>query len=384
MANSYSITLYDNDEEPKVVNDITFDALNPQAVTLKVYLNGSDAADSDAFDILTDLQSITITRQLGTVTIVPSTQNKTNYDKIAYITFYNRGDSTVFTTLSVTHEHIEYSIEVDSDYEVTADGSIKCKPFVEEEHIFNVRVYGGQRKFYVNTVNKYATYTRTTTSTTTTRTQTLTYDNVLTTSISLANDSNADYADYAFTVTTYGVLEVGATYEIVLSHWNARDVQNTIAVSFEIDSEEEPPTLTSSQFTYCTAITSTSTPSDEEETVATTTALSYAAPQETALEETNVLSISYDGNKNPSIIDITDGEVKAEVNTKNPIYAHVTGGWCSVRYENGETPDKRYVYFRAIQDRQLTKRYTIVKLYDMTDKTNYVKFFLLQRSRHEN
>lgn len=362
MAQTYSITLSDN-------SDITFDALDPQAVTLEVYINGSTTADSDAYDVITDLSNLSITRQLGTVTIVPSMQNKTNYDKEGYIVFYNRGDSTVFTTVNVTQEHIDYSVSIYSEDGDTSN-SIVCEPFEEQVHTFNIRVYGGQKKFYVNTVNKY-----------TSSGSKDTYDDVLTTSTTLADDSNKEYSDYTFTVTTYGVLEVGATYEIVLSHWNARDVQYSINVSFDIDSEGELPTLTSSGYVYCTSTTSMT--SFEEEPTATVTAMVYTttSTEEVAEEEPNEISILCDGKENPSVIDITDGDVKVEVNTRNDVYAKLSTGWCTTRYEKPETGNKRYVYFRPVKENNLSNRYASVKLYDIEDRTNYIKFCILQRGK---
>ena len=69
------------------MNTLTFDALNPQPQTITVTVNGT--SNSKCYDITTDMDWITVKRNssngnLGEVTIVPSTNNITNYTKEGY------------------------------------------------------------------------------------------------------------------------------------------------------------------------------------------------------------------------------------------------------------------------------------------------------------
>jgi hypothetical protein len=346
-------------------SNLTFEAINPSKQTITVTTNGK--TDSVCYDIMTDIEWVSIERSTGTVTIIPSSDNRFNHERDGYIVFYNRADHSVYKILNIVQKNIEYKI-------VANETNIKCPSFQKEMKIIKVSVYGGKKRFYINTISEYKNGNR------------IVYDKALNVLITPTPvEEHGDYNIYEMIIETYGVLDVISEYEIILSHTDARDVQLNIKVSFDNVVLSDAPVIVFDEHTYCdkTKIAN--------RLKANTFLLRRNAIVTPKIEE--YINIECMGILNPDIIDITDGDIKIKVYTQinnngnketdSDVYARLSVGWVGVEYLKAEyTNEYKVLRIYPIKNNDLyIDRKCGLIIYNMERKNIHKEITLLQKGK---
>lgn len=311
-------------------DDIRFeyDDMSPQ--TIKVNIDGN--GDTSCYDVMTDMDWITISRKLGNVTIAPNSVNNMNWDRNGYIVVYLKNDIKKFSVIDVTQKYNEYSVIVsDEDKELTmgpfpSDG-------VESKDI-SVKVNGGRRDFYIaDIIEKDSEGNR------------IVYDNSLEYSKKKISDG-----EYILTLTSYGRLNRDdVKYEIILSH-----IDNIF-----LDNENSDGSLIAKanimvDYGQMDAMPAISIP---DNTIDCTEANTIDASQQAINSRKNAIKkdeqvitpsvmIDYKGLLDPESIDITDGNhtidlyivdsVKGNYINGKKVYLDISAEWVGVRYKTQE------------------------------------------------
>lgn len=305
-----------------------YDDMSPQ--TIKVNIDGN--GDTSCYDVMTDMDWITISRKLGNVTIAPNSVNNMNWDRGGYIVVYLKNDIKKFTIIDVMQKYNEYSVIVnDGDKELTMD------PFpsdgVENKDI-SVKVNGGRRDFYIaDIIEKDSEGNR------------IVYDNSLEYSKKKISDG-----EYIFTLTSYGRLNRNdIKYEIVLSHIdnifldNENSDGSLIAkanIMVDYGQMDAMPTISIPDNTIdCSDIDTVDISQNAINPMKTVTKNDKQSMNPTVM-------INYDGILNPDSIDITDGSHEIDLYIVNPVngeriigkkvYLDISAEWVGVRYKTQE------------------------------------------------
>lgn len=212
-------------------NSLTFEALEPQQKTITVTVNGS--SKTDCYDIMTDMNWATIKSDNGSITIVPSTNNITNYTREGYIVFYHKADHEIFKVLDVIQENI--------DFQVIANSSDIEFPYDRENvKTTTIAVFGGRKRFYINAVNMYdEDGVR------------LTYDNAFDFTITpVENTESVEYSEYTLLIRSRGMITNNVRYEVILTHSDLRTVTAMLNITY-IPYQVILPKIESKEFVYC-------------------------------------------------------------------------------------------------------------------------------------
>lgn len=342
-------------------NSMEFESYGYKAQTVTVTTNGS--SDNNCYYIMTDIDWITITYKLGEVTIVPSSENNSNYDREGYVVFYNVADNNVFKVLDIRQKCVPYKIEVSTN-------NITLSAFEDSSEEITVTVYGGLKNFYINTINEYFDGNR------------IVYDKALMTK-KLSESSSDESSVYKLNINGHGAVQLGATYEIVLSHINMRDIQAKITVSFE-NVNLNLPTIKSKEFVYC------------EKQQEATNNIAIRSLTNRLLKSNNKVDekiyFEYNGVTNPELIEIGNNEVKIKVytvingnngiETDSDIYIRPPHcKWITYRYANNEyTKEYKVIYVSAIQKNKYIDRYCTLVVYNKERKRQSVKIRFIQKT----
>lgn len=348
-------------------NNITFEAIEPSKRTITVTTNGR--SDSTCYDIMTDVDWLSIERNTGNVTIVPLSDNRFNHERSGYIVFYNRADYDVYEILEITQKNIPYRI-------VSNITNVKCPSFQEKKQDIRITVYGGKKKFYINTIAEYKDGNR------------VVYDNAL--NISLPPtlvEEHDEYNVYEISIETYGVLDVTSEYEMVISHADARDVQTSINIAFESVSADGVPDVIFDEYTYCDNTNKTIT----RKMRLNTFSLRNNVTVSPKIEE--YINIECMGVINPDIIDITDGDIKIKVYTQidnngnketdSDVYARTSAGWVGIEYLKTEyTNEYKVLRIYPIKNNDLyIDRKIGLTIYNMERRNIHTEITLLQKGK---
>lgn len=352
------------------MNTLTFDALNPEPKTITVTVNGS--SNSKCYDIVTDMDWITVKRNssngnLGEVTIVPSTNNITNYTKEGYIIFYHKADHEVFQVLNIIQENI--------NFEVTIDKAELTFPSEDENtQIVNVTVKGGRKCFYINTVNEYNE-----------ENIRLTYDNAFEFSVTPLDDDtgNQESKTYNLAISSHGIITTGVRYEVILTHSDLRNIYAVLSIQYgEINLTL--PKIESEEFVYCT---------DLENMEITANTLSLQTMEARSIDVVKPIieesiSIEANGIVNPDIIDLNGNEVRIKVytaidnngvkETDSDIYVRLSSSIATVRYAKEEyTMDYKVIYVSKSDSAKFNGiRYCGMTVYNKERRKQYIKTVL--------
>lgn len=210
---------------------LAFKAHETEAKVVKVTVNG--VKGTDCYDIMTDMDWITIKSDNGSITIVPSTNNITNYTREGYIVFYHKADHEIFKVLDVIQENI--------DFQVIANSSDIEFPYDRENvKTTTISVFGGRKRFYINAVNMYdEDGVR------------LTYDNAFDFTITpVENTESVEYSEYTLLIRSRGMITNNVRYEVILTHSDLRTIYTTLNIAYET-MDVELPKIPSQEFMYC-------------------------------------------------------------------------------------------------------------------------------------
>lgn len=335
------------------ISNITFPSMitsDYKGEVITVTTNGH--SDSDCYTIMTDISWINIERNGGTVRIIPTT-NTSNYTREGYIVFYNKGDKNVFTVVDVIQERIEYIIKINGSsdkIEYNFD-----KPFEKESTDFRIEVSGGKKSFYINTINEYSE-----------EGVRLAYDKAFKTRIKKVQDGDEENV-YTLTVETYGIITPNATYELILSHSNDRNITGRIVLTFSQD-DYTVPIIQHKDYLYCETDTQTTETTSTNTRISTFSRIMPLQYADTNQKEEKIW-IECDGVVNPTVIDITNGEKRVKIYTKiynnenletdSDIHVSISSDFCCVRYAKDEyTMEYKVVYLYPLRriNRKLERR----------------------------
>lgn len=332
-------------------NNITFPAIitsDYEGEVITVTTNGH--SDSDCYTIMTDISWINIERNGGTVRIIPTT-NTSNYAREGYIVFYNKGDKNVFTVVDVLQENIDYNV-TSSETSWEFDNLLNSENTVISKD-FTITVKGGRKTFYVNAINEYSGDGIR-----------LAYDKAFKTKIRKAQDNDKENI-YILTVETYGIITPNATYELILSHSNDRNITETIALTFAQE-DYTVPIIQHKDYLYCESGTRNTETTSANAIIST---FSRTMPLQSVdmVQKEEKIWIESDGVINPTVIDITNGEKRVKVYTEiynngnletdSDIHVSISSDFCCVRYAKDEyTMEYKVVYLYPRINRKSERR----------------------------
>lgn len=350
---------------------LTFDALNPKPETITVTVNGS--SNSKCYDIVTDMDWITVKRNssngnLGEVTIVPSTNNITNYTKEGYIIFYHKADHEVFQVLDITQENINFEV-IPEIIELTFPAE------TENSQVIKVTVKGGRKGFYINAINEYDADENIR----------LSYDNAFEFSVTPLDDDtgNQESKTYNLAISSHGIITTGVRYEVILTHSDLRNIYAVLSIQYgEIDLTL--PKIESEEFVYCTDL-------ENMEITANTLSVQTMAARsidvvKPIIEEN--ISMETNGAMNPDIIDLNGNEVRIKVytvidnngvkETDSDIYVKLSSSIATVRYAKEEyTMDYKVIYVSKSDSAKFNGiRYCGMTVYNKERRKQYIKTVL--------
>ena len=348
-------------------SNITFEALNPNPQTVTVTTNGF--TDSECYDIVTDINWLSIDRNLGEVKLVPLSDNTKNFGKEGYITFYNRSNSNIFKVLEVKQEYNEYKVEVDKN-------TLTCNSDEEQTQTIKVTVYGGRKLFYVNTINEYKDGNR------------IIYDKALKVKIEAIEQEdteNRESLSYNLNITSYGTIEPDATYEIKLTHSDARDIETVINITFE-QLDDSPIRIKNQDYLYCED-TSRMVDANKRTKLAPVMKKSMIKAMSNVVEEMN---IECNGVLNPEVLDISNKEVRIKIytvidndgvaETDSDIFVRLSTRWAGIRYAREEyTNEYKVIYVAPLQENKYIDRYCTMNIINMERRNQNRKVLLFQK-----
>lgn len=298
----------------------------------------NEHSDSDCYTIMTDISWINIERNGGTVRIIPTT-NTSNYTREGYIVFYNKGDKNVFTVVDVLQENINYDVSSNEtswefDNLLNSENTLISKDFT-------ITVKGGRKTFYINAINEYSGDNIR-----------LAYDKAFKTRIRKIQDGDEENV-YTLTVETYGIITPNATYELILSHSNDRNITETITLTFA-QGDYTVPIIQHKDYLYCETGTQNTETTSINTRISTFSRITPIQTVDTVQKEEKMW-IESDGVINPTVIDITDGEKRVKVYTEiynngkletdSDIHVSISSDFCCVRYAKDEyTMEYKVIY----------------------------------------
>lgn len=326
------------------ISNITFPAIitsDYKGEVITVTTNGH--SDSDCYTIMTDISWINLERNGGTVRIIPTT-NTSNYTREGYIVFYNKGDKNIFTVVDVLQENIDYDV-TSSETSWEFDNLLNSGNTVISKD-FTITVKGGRKTFYINAINEYSG-----------ESVRLAYDKAFKTRIRKVQDGDEENV-YILTVETYGIITPNATYELILSHSNDRNINEVIRLTF-VQEDYTVPIIQHKDYLYCeTGIQNTETTSANSR-ISTFSRIMPLQYTDTNQREEKIW-IECDGVVNPTVIDITNGEKRVKVYTEiynngnietdSDIHVSISSDFCCVRYAKDEyTMEYKVVYLYPLR-----------------------------------
>lgn len=210
---------------------LTFKAHETEARVVHVSVNG--VMNTDCYDIMTDMDWITISRKLGEVTIIPSYDNNTNFTKEGYIVFYHKADHSISQVIDVIQQNIDFNITVEQQ-----DFIFDLEK--EETYTIKINVYGERKRFYINSVNMYDEDN-----------VRLTYDNAFDFRINQITTEfeSQDFKEYNLSITSHGMITKDVRYEVILLHSDLRTVTATLNLTYK-PYQAVLPKIKSQDFVY--------------------------------------------------------------------------------------------------------------------------------------
>ena len=333
------------------VNTLTFDALNPEPQTITVTVNGS--SNSKCYDIVTDMDWITVKRNssngnLGEVTIVPSTNNITNYTKEGYIVFYHKADHEVFQVLDITQENINFEVTPEI-IELTFPAE------TEDSQVIKVTVKGGRKGFYINAINEYDVEENIR----------LSYDNAFEFSVTPLDDDTGSQESktYNLAISSHGIITTGVRYEVILTHSDLRNIYAVLSIQYE-GIDLTLPKIESEEFVYCT---------DLENMEITANTLSV---QTMAARSIDVVKPIIENEVRIKVYTVIDNNGVKE--TDSDIYVRLSSSIATVRYAKEEyTMDYKVIYVSKSYSAKFNGiRYCGMTVYNKERRKQYIKTVL--------
>lgn len=351
-------------------NTLTFDALNLEPQTITVTVNGS--SNSKCYDIVTNMDWITVKRNslngdLGEVTIVPLTNNITNYTKEGYIVFYHKADHEVFQVLDITQENINFEVTPEI-IELTFPAE------TENSQVIKVTVKGGRKGFYINAVNEYDAEENIR----------LSYDNAFEFSVIPLDDDNGNQESktYNLAISSHGIITTGVRYEVILTHSDLRNIYAVLSIQYE-GIDLTLPKIESEEFVYCTDLENMEISTN---TLSVQTMMTRSVNTKPIVKES--ISIDANGVINPDIIDLNGNEVRIKVytaidnngvkETDSDIYVKLSSSIATIRYAKEEyTMDYKVIYVSKSDSVKFNGiRYCGMTIYNKERRKQYIETVL--------